>query len=331
MNMSTTTTTTPPAPESLDSDHLFSYETVLQSPKLMPRIQHKGVDYEIMHTGGFLRLYTYKCRVYWAAQNATNHLTPDWKIHFSIAPQDIPRAWNILAFTFLESGCHSGIKVVMRYETNGEKPEPWPLEQRGREITLYIFTMNSGYSDFFSISFPQKKKGNLHAARAQEQTHDRANGQPEEIPIENLELRRADEHSSEFWLDFVEIAERRLRAAGIRSNKDENNLAVAAGDFPLGEYASLRNEAFIPIWSLQPHDGSTQLNPQYPPNEYGWNAAQHRIPLPLSYKMHGSHLLRSKKWILSSLMRITATLGLLVFLWGSFSLLPVGIRHSFHF
>ena len=91
---------------------------------------YKSFTYHLLHTGGFLRLCTERGRVYWLAQNETIHTTPDWKIHFSIAPrgewgEDIGVAWDILAALFMERCCEVGMKA--RYDS-------WQDQgQRGRE------------------------------------------------------------------------------------------------------------------------------------------------------------------------------------------------------
>lgn len=57
-----------------------------------------------------------------------------------------------------------------------------------------------------------------------------------------------------------------LESHGIESN------GLAPGDLKVGKYVSLRNEAYI--------KGKDNEH-IYPPNEYGWNAAEHELPFSL--------------------------------------------------
>lgn len=58
-----------------------------------PRSCLIGRTFELLVSNGFLKLYTLPGRAYWVAQTQAVHITPDWKIHFSIAKQDISKAW----------------------------------------------------------------------------------------------------------------------------------------------------------------------------------------------------------------------------------------------
>lgn len=73
-------------------------------------------------------------------------------------------------------------------------------------------------------------------------------------------------YEAPFWFTFIREAERRLAERGVRSR------GCAEGDFPLPncEYASLRNEAFVSV--------EKGKDPIYPPNDKGWNAANHPCP-----------------------------------------------------
>lgn len=57
----------------------------------------------------------------------------------------------------------------------------------------------------------------------------------------------------------------------LESHNIESN-GLAAGDLKIGKYISLRNEAFIKGKS------SEHI---YPPNQHGWNAAEHEIPFSI--------------------------------------------------
>lgn len=117
----------------LTEEHPFEWNRVIADPKAdhgtYSTRWYKTCTYHLQHTGGFLRLATERGRVYWLAQNETEHTTPDWKLHFSVAPrgewgEDIGIAWNILAALFMERCCEVGMKA--RYA-------PWQDQgQRGR-------------------------------------------------------------------------------------------------------------------------------------------------------------------------------------------------------
>jgi hypothetical protein len=80
-------------------------------------------------------------------------------------------------------------------------------------------------------------------------------------------LDLADEHSQQFWFCFIEEVERLLKSNRIRTN------LIAKGDLAIGHYVSLRNEAYI---------FDKKLGKEiYPPDEAGWNAAQHEPPFDL--------------------------------------------------
>jgi len=103
---------------------------------------------------------------------------------------------------------------------------------RGRELTVYIYK----YHEKFKESYIN----------------------------EDHNLNLSDEHSEEFWINFYEIVENELRKNNIRSNK------CAKGDLQLGEYISLRNEAFV-------YSKSLGLD-IYPLDQHGWNALKHKPP-----------------------------------------------------
>lgn len=94
---------------------------------------YKTMNYEVLHSGGFLRLYTLRGRSYWNAQNETEHTTPDWKLHFSCALSHVGLAWNSLAALFIDMKCEIGMKATVLNH------DQWSENQRGREITVYIY------------------------------------------------------------------------------------------------------------------------------------------------------------------------------------------------
>jgi hypothetical protein len=228
--------------------HPFSWESVAKDPKgdhgetVMARTDDanralffKDMRYELLHTGGFLRLATTRGRVYWAAQNTSFHTTPDWKLHFSVNLGQTPTAWNIVAALFMEMRCEMGMKVCC-----AETEDEWSEKQRGRELTVYMFNYHSSYRGYLQGTLP-------------------------ELPDNEFYLGREMEvYGHAFWYTFIVEAERRLSAARVRAR------GCADGDLALPgcAYASLRNEAFVKIkgeWT-------------YPPNDSGWNVAEHPNP-----------------------------------------------------
>lgn len=73
------------------------------------------------------------------------------------------------------------------------------------------------------------------------------------------------QQDEDFWYQLFDKIEETLKANNITSN------GCAKGDLPLGEYVSLRNEAFVTI-------GREEC---YPPDNYGWNAAKHELPFDI--------------------------------------------------
>ncbi len=227
--------------------HPFSWNSVEKDPKgdhghtIMERtadanhvVFFKDMKYELLHTGGFLRLATTRGRVYWTAQNTFFHATPDWKLHFSVDLEQVRTAWNIVAALFMEMRCEIGMKIFCLNK------EEWSEQQRGRELTVYLFNYHYSYHGYMQGMIPEVPDNEFYL------------GQELEI------------YGTAFWFTFIKEAERRLSAAGIRGR------GCADGDFALPgcTFASLRNEAFVKIkgeWT-------------YPPNEMGWNAAKHPSP-----------------------------------------------------
>lgn len=225
----------------------FAWEEIEKEPKA-PKIclarAHRTTEYEILHTGGFLRLCTERGRIYWMAQNEHDHRTPDWKIHFSIRPSHIPRAWDVLTGLFVAHACDFGMKAVAE-----EAWAAWPEKQRGRELTVYIFQHDS-------VAYPNG--GPMMGLCSEGEEH-------------RFWLGPEFERDAAFWRRLVADAEAALAIAGVVSHG-----GTARGDLPLGgPYASLRNEAFIPS---REEKGCFM----YPPNYAGWNAAGHQCPLKLT-------------------------------------------------
>ena len=115
--------------------HPISHARIAEDPKALHECRvraHKTLEYHTLHTGGFLRLCTERGRVYWCAQNETNHTAPDWKIHFSCAVDQLSEGWDVLASVYLDHAAEIGMKVCCG------PPGSWPEEQRGRELTVYM-------------------------------------------------------------------------------------------------------------------------------------------------------------------------------------------------
>lgn len=200
---------------------------------------------------------TERGRVYWLAQNEMQHTTPDWKIHFSIAPrgeweEDIGQAWNILGALFLERCCEVGMKA--RYSC-WEDPV-----QQGREMTVYVYVFSEEY-DKGHQGGPMEGLSNL----GDEHLH-------------HLGYEYEAAFGAKFWFLFIQEAESRLNEAGLHT------AGVADGDLALPgcRFASIRNEAFVPVpnpdWREGQHE-HMKVCLEYPPNAEGWNAAGHQNPL----------------------------------------------------
>jgi hypothetical protein len=203
------------------------------------------VAYEILETGGFLKLYRKPTgRMYWHLQACCGNRAPDWKIHFSIHPEDSGKAWDAIASLFLELRCHAGMKI----QTQGDS---WPAYQRGREITVYI--------PLFSTLFAPHMDAEVHVG-------------PEM------------ERPPSFWFDFVARAEAALARAGVRSRGlADGDLSLGGTYASLRNEAFVRQRPewqLPPGWTGvdlgRGHDKETWI---YPPNTAGHNAAGHRDPL----------------------------------------------------
>jgi hypothetical protein len=123
----------------LTDSHPFCWNRIMKDPKGQHATYecrgswYKTMKYDILHTGGFLRLFTLRGRIYWNAQNEAEHTTPDWKFHFSCDLEHIGAAWNSLTALFMDMKCEIGMKVTVL------DADQWSEGQRGREITVYIY------------------------------------------------------------------------------------------------------------------------------------------------------------------------------------------------
>jgi hypothetical protein len=249
----------------IPSDSPFSWHSLVEEdPKGWKRSiavrTWKNLVFRSHHTGGFVRIFTERGLCYWLTQISCEHVTPDWKLHFSVDLAQIATAWAVIAGLFIENSLEIGMKATY------VDPKDWPASQRGREITLYIYVHDEAY--------------------------DRLHGREAEIS-DNPALalgtffERGLTDSDPFWADFIVQAEQRLEQAGVRSR------GCADGDLALPgcSFTSLRNEAFVRCLTtgvVAKVDGSTEEEARfelgYPPNAYGFNAANHRNPLEHTIK-----------------------------------------------
>ncbi|KAH3744433.1 hypothetical protein Pelo_14169 [Pelomyxa schiedti] len=232
-------------------------------------VSPKGLKIELMVSNGFVRLYNQTGRAYLVAQGNTLHVTPDWKVHFSVCKEDIPRAWGILTNFVVECNLVATAMKAVTFLDSSIDGDRWPETMHGREITVYIYKYHSSYGK--GIEYTEDGKNLL-------------------IP-----LRKCDECPPRFWLDFISKADKMLANENIHTNG-----GCAKGDLPMGKYASLRNEAFV-LWPKEvihadPKTSSKEpeLEYCYPPNESGWNGANHEPPFPLTRlgKLYASPLTR---------------------------------------
>lgn len=247
--------------------HPFHWGRIIAAPKADHGTYSmrwmRTMTYHVLHNNGFLRLATERGRVYWLAQNETMHTTPDWKIHFSIAPrgdweEDIGVAWNILSSLFMERCCEVGMKA---------KYSPWlDTKQQGRELTVYIYA--------FDAQFNEGHVGGPMAGLS-----------PEGLDhLHHLGREFEAWYGGNFWMLFILEAERLLRAAGLHS------AGVADGDLALPgcNFASIRNEAYVRELNEDWINGdppSQRQVLQYPPNRRGWNAAGHQNPFEATVEL----------------------------------------------
>jgi len=162
----------------LSKDHPFEWTRVMKTPKAnygsftLNDDPYKTLTYELSEADGFLRLCTLRAKTYWEVHDQQTHTTPDWKLHFSIDPLDIPQAWNIVAATFMQLKCEVGMTVVSRHDDG-----MFPPAQFGRELTVYIFKYDreynagdgiamfeSPYTSFFWLKFIRSMESRLSGA-----------------------------------------------------------------------------------------------------------------------------------------------------------------------
>ncbi len=233
----------------LGSDNVFSYEYVLAHRTELPECVRDKTRYYLRCANGFLKLHTMKGMSYWCAQTLKNNRPADWKIHFSIHSDDVPKAWNILAELFMEEQCQFSMKAMFQ--------EDWPKYMFGREITVYIFRYDESYS------------GTSYVADEEDES-----------------FSEQDEMDGDFWFDFIDKAEKSLSSSGIRSAslaKGDYSLSEYASlrneAYVLRKSPGLISKLFCCTSEME--DSARYI---YPPNSYGFNAAGHPLPFELELR-----------------------------------------------
>lgn len=236
------------------SPNPFSWEVLEDEPKVQRTCigrSFRSTEYEILHTGGFVRLCTERGRVYWLAQNEHDHRLPDWKLHFSVHISDVPRAWNVLSELFLSQACDFGMKAVA-----GEALDSWPDEQRGRELTVYIFQ-----------DHPVYKGGGPMMGYCPGFEH-------------NFWLGPEFERDSAFWLNFVVLAEKMpwlLQASGAAEPRTATCLWVTThpSAMRLSSSSLLSSSTSIRLMKVGGMLPVTSVRSSYPfTSAWGWSAMQ---------------------------------------------------------
>lgn len=242
--------------EENEEEFYFDYIRLLVENRLLRRS-----GYFLGASNQFVRLFTLTARRYWLAQATSEHLTADWKIHFSIRPRDIPLAFNLLSELYFNMKLPVGLKA--RYPDHWKDFEnTWPKHMYGREITVYILLYESTLKDcqtmLYSsndlakpirmIEWELSNVGDIYA---------------------NHDLTPKDEIPLERYFDYAIAAEKLLEEYKIQSN------GCAIGDYPIGKYTSLRNEKFV---AIEDEDGG-KIRLKYPPNECGYNGSKDKRDL----------------------------------------------------
>ena len=127
-------------------DYSYAVSHRLEIPNKYITIKSKKIRIELLVTNGFVKLYTYKGRVYNIFQNNDEHTIPDWKFHFNVKREHIPKSFNIISQTLLEhiiknteeKDIIDDLIISMKAYNINLCTEM----QAGREITLYIYTFD---------------------------------------------------------------------------------------------------------------------------------------------------------------------------------------------
>ncbi len=232
-------------------DYTYSITNRLLMPSQFINFGNKKIKISLLVTNGFVKIYSLKGRIYWIQQSRTDNKIPDWKIHFNINHEDIPKAWNIIYQNYLyhkikytkEEDIFDDIIIVLKV-INTKLNSNFPESMYGREITIYIYKYHKLLNE---------KDGN-----GIETNYENEDGKTENII---LKYRKEEEENFEFWKEFLTDTENKLIKENIKTQKKNG---AADGDLYLGKYCSLRNEELY--------------FDEYPPNEKGWNATKEKVP-----------------------------------------------------
>ena len=273
-------------------DHRFDYSYAinhrLEIPNQYISIKSRKILIELLVTNGFVKLYTNKGRIYNISQNIDFHSIPDWKFHFNVKPEHIPKAFNIISETLL--------KHII--ETTEEKDIPEDLiismkayninlcteMQRGREITLYIYTFDERLNENPYELDSQDENGNL----------------------KNIKyiFEKKEEKNFKFYYDLLIDIEKQLDLENIRQTIKDG---CADGDLWIGKYASLRNEAYCK---------SINGGFIYPPNENGWNARRQKLPFSWIniFRIRYALVYKEKPYLLIGFSVIVFIISIIIYL-----------------
>ena len=231
-------------------DYSYAISHRLEIPNQFIQIKNKKIKLELLVTNGFVKVYTYKGRIYGIKQNIDEHTIPDWKIHFNVLPEDIPKSFNIISETFIkhiikntkdEDIIDDLIIAIKAYNINLAVNI-----QKGREITLYIYTFNEKLNDQLEEFEVEDEKGDKQKV--------------------TYIFRKNEERNFKFYCDLLIDIEQQLNNMKIKKTIKNG---AADGDLWLGKYSSLRNEAYC-------KDKNGEL--VYPPNDRGFNSAKQKMP-----------------------------------------------------
>ncbi|KAL9657569.1 hypothetical protein ABK040_000996 [Willaertia magna] len=264
---------------------IFDYETLMKDRSKMHIIDD---EYFVGASNGFVRIFTIKGKKYWLSQAQVYHRAPDYKIHFSIHYDDIPKAFNILAKHFYLKKCQFGMKAAMTdivyNKVYQDEDYGWPEHMKGREITLYIYRYynpNDYYfireyigNNSFIKHYLNDKNSEFYKNNLLEYVHYN--------PFDQYELTLQDEEPLQFYWNFIKEAEQLLEKENIRTN------GCAQGDLPLGgKYATFRNETCIICPEKRKDKNVKDIDNlfMYPPNETGWNASGMEDALFIYYSL----------------------------------------------
>jgi len=216
------------------------------SPNTTTNEQTVLSTYQIACDEGFMRLYTMAAHRYWISQAQGGYLTPDWKIHFSIVKEDIPKAWQIISLIFVQKRCLSGMKVAIGPQR--------PKFQTGREITVYIYRYHNSYSShkFYEGNTP-------------------------------LYISPQFEQNRTFWLDFIESVEHQLSVNHIKTTNGIAKGDKPLGKYSSyrNEAFIKKKPDLFRDMDEEELDFYNKHNKAYvyPPNKCGYNATGHLDPL----------------------------------------------------